>query len=107
MQKPGRSEIEQIYTLESGRVLASLIQILGDLDVAEEALQEAFYVALEKWPKDEKGSKVGKSLVGSFRWKEVGYSDDPTSPHRISGRGLSCNEPWASPTAGLSRPHRL
>ena len=52
MQNPVRIEIEKIYKSESGRVLASLIRILGDLDLAEEALQEAFFVALEKWPEE-------------------------------------------------------
>ncbi|MFD2204634.1 RNA polymerase sigma factor [Kiloniella antarctica] len=45
-----KKEIEKIFKSESGRVLASLIRILGDLDLAEEALQDAFSVALEKWP---------------------------------------------------------
>lgn len=43
-------EIENIYKTEHGRVLACLIRILGDLDLAEEALQEAFSIAMEKWP---------------------------------------------------------
>jgi len=42
-------KIGKIYKAESGSVLASLIRILGDLDLAEEALQEAFSVAMEKW----------------------------------------------------------
>ncbi len=50
MQNPIKKEIEKIFKSETGRVLASLIRILGDLDLAEEALQDAFSVALEKWP---------------------------------------------------------
>lgn len=45
-----RNQIEIIYKEQSGRVLASLFRILGDFDQAEEALHEAFNVALEKWP---------------------------------------------------------
>jgi RNA polymerase sigma-70 factor (ECF subfamily) len=45
-----RSEIEQVFRHESGRAVASLVRIFGDIDVAEEAVQEAFVVALRKWP---------------------------------------------------------
>ncbi len=50
MLDPIKLEIGKIYKTESGRVLAGLIRILGDLDLAEEALQEAFSIAMEKWP---------------------------------------------------------
>ena len=42
--------IEEIFRAEHGRILATLIRVLGDFDVAEEALQEAFEAALEQWP---------------------------------------------------------
>jgi RNA polymerase sigma-70 factor (ECF subfamily) len=44
-------DIEHIFREESGRILATLIGLLGSFDVAEEAMQEAFTVALEEWPK--------------------------------------------------------
>ena len=45
-----RSAVEQVFRQESGRAIASLIRHFGDIDVAEEAVQEAFLVALERWP---------------------------------------------------------
>src|SRR6266545_4338708 len=42
--------IEEIFRAEHGRILATLIRLLGDIDVAEEALQEAFAAGLEQWP---------------------------------------------------------
>src|SRR5262249_32746951 len=42
--------IERIYREESGRILATLIRLLGSFDLAEEVMQEAFAVALEQWP---------------------------------------------------------
>jgi RNA polymerase sigma-70 factor (ECF subfamily) len=42
--------VEEIFRAEHGRILATLIRLLGDFDVAEEALQEAFAAALEQWP---------------------------------------------------------
>jgi len=44
--------IEQIYREESGQILATLIRLLGDFDLAEEALQEAFSAALAQWPRE-------------------------------------------------------
>jgi RNA polymerase sigma-70 factor (ECF subfamily) len=45
-----RHAIEAIYRSESRRVLSTLIRLLGDFDLAEEALQQAFVAALERWP---------------------------------------------------------
>jgi RNA polymerase sigma-70 factor (ECF subfamily) len=47
-----RNALERIFRDESGRVIATLIRLFGDIDVAEEAVQEAFLVASERWPKD-------------------------------------------------------
>jgi RNA polymerase sigma-70 factor, ECF subfamily len=44
--------IETLYRSESGRVLATLVCLLGDLDLAEEAMHEAFAAALEFWSAD-------------------------------------------------------
>ena len=44
------SRIEQIFRAEYGRAVASLVRFLGDIDVAEEAVQDAFEVAVKKWP---------------------------------------------------------
>ena len=46
------AQIERTYRAESGRILATLIRALGDFDLAEEALQEAFAAALVQWPVD-------------------------------------------------------
>lgn len=48
MQDSIKTDIAKIYKSESGRVLASLVRLLGDFDLAEETLQEAFNMALEK-----------------------------------------------------------
>jgi RNA polymerase sigma factor (sigma-70 family) len=48
----GRLLIEEIFRREWGRVLASLVGFLGDIDLAEEAAQEAFAIAAERWPRD-------------------------------------------------------
>ena len=44
--------IERVFREESGRILATLIRACGDFDLAEEAMQEAFAIAFEHWPRD-------------------------------------------------------
>src|SRR5215470_1706927 len=63
--------IEQIYREESGRILASLIRLLGDFDLAEEALQEAFSAALAQWPREGTPSNPRAWLVSAGRNKAV------------------------------------
>src|SRR5437899_3756310 len=46
------AEIDRIFREASGRAVATLIRVFGDIDVAEDAVQEAFAVALRKWPAD-------------------------------------------------------
>jgi RNA polymerase sigma-70 factor, ECF subfamily len=50
--KLDEAEIGRIFREESGRSVATLIRLFGDIDVAEDAVQEAFAVALRKWPGD-------------------------------------------------------
>jgi hypothetical protein len=45
-----RELLDSLYRVESGRILATLIRLLGDFDLAEEAMHEAFAAALSLWP---------------------------------------------------------
>ena len=47
-----REVVDGVYRAESRRVFATLIRLLGDFDVAEEALHDAFRAALEQWPRE-------------------------------------------------------
>ena len=44
------SDIERVFRSESGRAVATLVRFFGDIDLAEEAVQDAFVVALQRWP---------------------------------------------------------
>jgi RNA polymerase sigma-70 factor (ECF subfamily) len=66
-----RQQIEQIYRQESRRVLATLIRLLGDFDLAEEALQEAFTIALDRWPEDGVPASPRAWLVSTGRFKAI------------------------------------
>jgi len=71
MQDIIRKEITSLYKSESGRVLASLVRILGDIDLAEEALQEAFLIALEKWPIEGIPKNPYSWLVSAGKFKAI------------------------------------
>src|SRR5690349_20763116 len=63
--------IETLYRAESGRVLATLVRLLGDLDLAEEAMHEAFAAALEAWPRTGVPEKPRPWLISTARFKAV------------------------------------
>ncbi|OPA85441.1 RNA polymerase subunit sigma-24 [Pseudomonas fluorescens] len=64
-------QIEAIYRRESRRVLATLIRLLGDFDLAEDALHEAFFVAVERWPQDGMPGNPRAWLVSTGRFKAI------------------------------------
>src|SRR5579871_6021659 len=63
--------IETLYRSESGRVLATLVRLLGDLDLAEEAMHEAFAAALESWPQTGIPNKPRPWLISTARFKAI------------------------------------
>ena len=66
-----RAIIETVYRQESRRVLATLIRLLGDFDLAVEALHEAFAVAVERWPVDGVPANPRAWLVSTGRFKTI------------------------------------
>jgi RNA polymerase sigma-70 factor (ECF subfamily) len=63
--------VESVYRADSRRVLATLIRLLGDFDRAEEALQDAFAAAVERWPVDGVPSNPRAWLVSTGRFKAI------------------------------------
>jgi RNA polymerase sigma factor (sigma-70 family) len=63
--------IETLYRSESGRILATLVRLLGDLDLAEEAMHEAFAAALDKWPQAGIPDKPRPWLISTARFKAI------------------------------------
>lgn len=66
-----RSEVESVYKHESRRILATLIRLLGDFDLAEEAMHEAFFVAVERWQRDGIPANPRAWLVSTGRFKAI------------------------------------
>jgi len=63
--------LQRIFAGESRRVLATLIRLLGDFDLAEDALQEAFVAALRQWPEDGVPDNPRAWLVSAGRFKAI------------------------------------
>ena len=63
--------VDAVYRDESRRVFATLIRLLGDFDLAEEALHDAFRAALEQWPRDGVPANPRAWLVSAGRFKAI------------------------------------
>ena len=69
--EPVRAMVEAVYRADSRRVLATLIRLLGDFDLAEEAMHDAFTAAVEQWPRDGMPSNPRAWLVSTGRFKAI------------------------------------
>jgi RNA polymerase sigma-70 factor, ECF subfamily len=66
-----RAVVDAVYRAESRRVLATLIRLLGDFDLAEEAMHDAFTAALERWPREGVPRHPRPWLVSTGRFKAI------------------------------------
>ena len=97
-----RKSVDAVYRAESRRVLATLIRLLGDFDLAEEALHEAFRAALEHWPKDGLPDNPRAWLVSTGRFKAIDAIRrrarfDPLDDHIEHVESLAAESPDAEP----------
>jgi RNA polymerase sigma-70 factor, ECF subfamily len=99
-------QVEGLFRTESRRVLATLIRLLGDFDLAEEALQDAFAAAVERWPKEGMPANPRAWLVSTGRFKAIDglrrrarfdaslasvaerLGDGVTAPHEVDDEGV-------------------
>ncbi len=66
-----RELLDTLYRADSGRILATLIRLLGDFDLAEEAMHEAFAAALSQWPKSGVPGNPRPWLISTGRFKAI------------------------------------
>ena len=83
---PIHETVNAVYVSESRRVLATLIRLLGDFDVAEEALHDAFRAALEQWPRDGVPGEPAR-LAGLGRPLQGDRRHAPARALRLARRG--------------------
>src|ERR1700716_4481255 len=93
-------EIEKIFRDEAGRALATLIRLVGDFDLAEDALQDAVATALERWPAAEVPSNPRAWLVNVGRNKaidrirrQIAFRGKQSElAHELLPNGAACDE---------------
>jgi RNA polymerase sigma-70 factor (ECF subfamily) len=66
-----RGDLDALYRAESGRIRATLIRLLGDFDLAEDAVHDAFAAALERWPQDGVPANPRAWLISTGRFKAI------------------------------------
>ncbi|MFZ0909150.1 MAG: sigma-70 family RNA polymerase sigma factor, partial [Candidatus Acidiferrales bacterium] len=66
-----RESLDSLYRADSGRILATLIRLLGDFDLAEEAMHEAFAAALSLWPSSGVPGNPRPWLISTARFKAI------------------------------------
>src|SRR6266566_3072722 len=66
-----RELLDSLYRVESRRILATLIRLLGDFDLAEEAMHEAFAAALSLWPRNGVPDNPRPWLISTARFKAI------------------------------------
>src|ERR1700724_548683 len=66
-----RESVDAVYRSESRRVFATLTRLLGDFELAEEALHDAFASAVEQWPRDGVPANPRAWLVSAGRFKAI------------------------------------
>lgn len=70
-EEQARKQVDSVYRSDSRRVLATLIRLLGDFDLAEEALHDAFAAAMVQWPRDGVPDNPRAWLVSAGRFKVI------------------------------------
>ena len=71
MAEETRALVERVFREESGQAVATLIRVLGDFDLAEEAVQEAFLVAIQHWPRAGVPERPGAWIITTARNKAI------------------------------------
>src|SRR5476651_2033486 len=66
-----RSHVDTVFRQESGRILATLIRLLGTFDVAEDAMHDAFSAALQRWPMEGLPANPRAWLISTARFKAI------------------------------------
>ncbi len=91
-----RLAVERVFREESGRILASLIRVLGDFDLAEDALQDALATALERWPAGGVPENPGAWITTAAPHRAI----DIIRRQRVRGEGGGGRKAGAAGTAG-------
>lgn len=100
-----RQKIDELYQRESRRVFASLVRLLGDFDLAEEAMHEAFASAVEQWERDGIPANPRAWLVSAGRFKAIDTIRRRARFDASMGEIVSRMNPQASEIESLDEAH--
>jgi RNA polymerase sigma-70 factor (ECF subfamily) len=95
-------DLEKLHREESGRILSTLIRLLGDFDLAEEMLQEAYATALQRWRVDGPPANPAAWLVSTARHKAIDRLRRQRRFEQKQGEIARYSEFLAQPAAGFS-----
>ena len=99
--------IDRAYRESSGRAVATLVRVFGDIDLAEEAVQEAFAVAAERWPGDGVPPNPGGWIVTTARNKALDRLRRESSRYSRETQAALLQAGTGPPEAGPVRDDRL
>jgi RNA polymerase sigma-70 factor (ECF subfamily) len=99
--------IGRIFREESGRSVATLIRIFGDIDLAEDAVQEAFAVALRKWAADGLPPNPGGWITTTARNRAIDHLRRESRGRELLSRGLNAADEPIEEEAGPVQDDRL
>ena len=101
------SRVEQTFRQEFGRAVATLVRLLGDIDLAEEAVQEAFAVALQRWPTTGVPPNPGGWIVTTARNKAIDRLRREASRHDRHAQAALVHHKDEPPEVGPVSDERL
>ena len=107
MPTPDATLVEQTFRLEFGRAVATLVRYFGDIDVAEEAVQDAFVVAVQRWPEDGVPPNPGGWIVTTARNRAIDRLRRESSRHDRHAQAALVHQRDAPPEAGPVKDDRL
>jgi RNA polymerase sigma-70 factor (ECF subfamily) len=105
---PGRGAVERAFRESAGRAVATLVRVFGDISIAEDAVQEAFAIAAERWPADGIPPNPGGWIVTTARNKAVDrLRRESTRPGREAEAVALLGEPEPEFAEGPVRDDQL
>jgi RNA polymerase sigma-70 factor (ECF subfamily) len=87
------SEIERVFRSESGRAVATLVRFFGDIDLAEEAVQDAFVVALQRWPEEGLPPSPAGWIITTARRRGIDHIRRESTRDDRQAQAMQLNEP--------------
>jgi RNA polymerase sigma-70 factor (ECF subfamily) len=107
VRSPGAADIERIFRAEYGRAVAVLTGVFGDIDVAEEAVQEAFTIAVQRWPGDGLPPSPAGWIITTARRRAIDRLRRESSREDRQAQAVLVRAASESPEEGPVRDDRL